>query len=120
MRPNINGEEAIMMKNNCYQYYFGKFSYLWKALYLPEVPKLVFNHLEMQATTTLIESQELKFAVFSYPTIEHGPSLYFHSLEHGMTIFQIKGAEIFIDCHEDSETGQTILSYIADEYVIQR
>ena len=61
-----------------------------------------------------------KYLIYSAPTLNEGPALYFFDLEHNMTICRIGGAEIFIDCFEDQETGKTILTYIEENSVIQR
>ena len=78
------------------------------------------NHIELKASPTLIYCEDLKFLVYSSATLADGPALYFYSLDHGITVCRISGAEIFIHCFESRDSGHTIISYIEGEEVIQR
>ena len=76
--------------------------------------------MEMNVSPTLIDVHGFKFFVYSAPKRNDGPCLYFYDLENDITICRIRGAEIFIDSYEDSESGTTTLSYIQGNKIIQR
>ena len=84
------------------------------------MPRTVHNHIELKASPTLINCGNLKFLVYASATLAQGPALYFYSLDHGMTVCRISGAEIFIHCFESYDSRCTIISYIEGDEVIQR
>lgn len=51
---------------------------------------------------------------------DEGPTLYFYSLKHNMTIKKIPGGEIFIDFIQSKKEGQGKLYYLTDQIFVDR